>query len=249
MPSIIIFPTHINDFNINANTNEQISKVKIDWSEVPYDSLSLSTTLNMQCKINLFNLEKIKDYCNNPNSKLELYNSIIEFKTDESKTCKLFENIYNDFLEVMSRDHDIFNGMTSIMPNAVVLLDDNDQYIGHTYVWIFEHRIYSMGIRNNVETQFLKHSKNNSKFYNVSAYLLEGVRRFTLNHGDNTFNIISPLDKMKTILIDKFGFKLNSMAPKGCYIFEPESTTSVLYYPENLRIPFIENIIYDEIKE
>lgn len=119
------------------------------------------------------------------------------------------------YLDVLFKDHNVFNGLVSQMPYALVLLDEENNYCGHIYVWIYENNIYCMGIRNNVKSLFSK-----SKLKNVSTYLLEGVRRFALHFGFNDFNVMMPVSKMKFILENKFHFEQCSIDPKS-YIFNP----------------------------
>ena len=138
----------------------------------------------------------------------------VEFKEDDVvnfNSCSKLYNCYGSHLEVLYRDSDVFNRSVSQMPYALVLLDEENNYCGHIYVWIYENNIYCMGIRNNVKSLFSK-----SKLKNVSTYLLEGVRRFALHFGFNDFNMMMPVSKMKFILENKFHFALVSFRFLHC---------------------------------
>lgn len=258
MDSIIVFKTHYNKFNVN--NEERNLNSHINWEDIPYNSYDLSSVLAMQCKINAFNLSRLKEYCDIGSKErykedvIYLYNNDpIEFDEHGAlKPCLSFKTIHDDFLEIISKDYDIFNDNVSIMPYAVVLLDDNNEYVCHTYCWIFNNKIYSCGIRNKVEAQFMKHSKcktNNKQFDSISLYLLEGLRQFALKNGFNTFHIISPSDRMRTILKDKLNFKYRRGNPMGSYIFDSRSIKHDLYYPENINLSFASGLLYDQIDE
>lgn len=249
MESIIVFQITPNNHNMNGKY--------IDWENINYDPNDLSRNLNFQCKINKFNLHKLKQYCDSgfkekfTGDSVELYCNNVDFDKNNKGLvpCLTFKNIYDDFVENSSEDKEIFNGSVSTIPNAIVLLNENNQYVGHTYCWISKSRVYATDIRHKVEEHFVKNGKtpNDRHFNYILLHLLEGIRLFSSRNGFDTFNIISPSAKTRSILNDKLDFKYRRGNPVGSYIFDPESTNKVLYYPERLNIPFVSTVLYDHI--
>lgn len=255
MTYILVFKIHPNDFHVNRSPTDQVTGMKVDWGEVPNDSLSLSTALNIQCKFNYFNLENIhQGYCNDEGiskyPEIQTYNSNLSINkfnpdmVDRISQCVKFNTIYIDQLEVMSRDTDFFIHDFPNTTYGIVLLNDDMEYYGHTYCWIHKGEVFSMGIRNRIDSVFMK---NTEKYIeNVSYYLLEGVRQFTLRNGFKTFNIVSPLLVMHTIL-KKLGFIVNIRIDNGFDImYKTIGMAKVVLHPNDINKKFVEDIIYEQ---
>lgn len=110
---------------------------------------------------------------------------------------KLLERI-SGYMDVISRDSDIFNQRNwNVITHAIVVLYKGE-YFGHIYVWISPTDptiVCVQGIRNRVDSVFIKDSLRD-----IAHYLFEGVRAFALANNCTTIIVVSPLPIMKRIL-------------------------------------------------
>jgi hypothetical protein len=158
----------------------------------------------MQCEDNEEKLFTFR--LNNKNKEFFDYRAYNLQPNELQEGCNKLLKIYNDYAEIFSRDQDASEQYKFNVKLYTVVLLVNDVYQGHIYAWQSPSNkdyCFTMGIRNKVDTIFTKYE--NSDFKNVSAYLLEGVRRLSLSLGSIYMIVTHPRPIMKTIL-PKLGF-------------------------------------------
>lgn len=245
MTTLLCFKVHKNDFNVDGDLNDKIYGKSITWLDFENNSYNLSSLLNNQCKFNLLNVINIKEsYCNDENSTLNIYQSyngegyqINLNGMQKTLSCAKFSASYRDFLDVLSKDQDMFNGEVKNV-YAIVLLIDNIYY-GHIYCWIHKHEVYCIGIRGRIDSVFLK-ATNFDYPKQISHYLIEGVRRFAISNNIDIINVLGPLPIMVRI-VNKLAFK--TRYSYGESNFYPEGTRhTIIYYKDDLSNPFVNNV-------
>jgi hypothetical protein len=190
--------------------------------------LLLSQTLSDQCHYNLFNFRFISAVCEegevpysiiNGGGRGEDSNALFQVKNYQSnKPCPKFLSAYSSYMDVFSRDQDVFRPRTvyNVKIYATVLLVE-EEYYGHIYSWISpldENLTVCIGIRSRVDSFFLREEEEES--LSVAPLLLEGVRRFALSLSNQSRELIvlRPLPVMRSIL-PRLGFvKVNNIPGK-----------------------------------
>lgn len=161
-----------------------LTKFDVDWS---CDPNNLSEEFNKQVKNNFIEAMYYAVY-----KRVDLPLSDVE----KQKGLVRFEARRPDYLEVMFRDQDAFLGEHNVDLNVIVLLD-NGVYQGHIYCWlspVMGEYCFTMGVRNRVDSVFIRQKPN------ISHFLLEGVRNFTITHGAIHMMVIYPRPIMQQLL-------------------------------------------------
>lgn len=113
----------------------------------------------------------------------------------EQKARESFLRQSRDNLEVLSRDQDASDEFADYEnPLYVLVLLHNDEYWGHTYVWLVEDVCFFLGIRKRVDALFLPTSLG------VARIMLEAAKQFALLRAAERLAVPSPLSSMKTLL-------------------------------------------------
>lgn len=230
-------------------------RFKVNWEvESDYD---LTVALNNQ----IFNefLDRITMYCsyvvckdgNNNDETIVKVNQegqvvpvIPDMSVEQRRVLgEKFIRFGGDYMEIYSRDEDAFEqDKFNIELYAVVLLVDG-VYQGHIYAWqspVDKQYCFAMGIRNRIDTIFLKYTDQNVK--NVSHYLVEGCRQLTLALGSSQCVIVYPKPIMQKIL-PQLGFERTNV--RGSIIGNSINPFSLIswnnYTLKDMLKPIIDN--------
>jgi hypothetical protein len=202
------------------------------WN-VDSSSTVLSQTLSKQCYYNLFNFNFLVGLCREGEEPYSIVNgggrgdSLFQVRNYQSKKpCSKLLSAYSSYMDVFSRDQDVFQPRTTynVTIYATVLLLDHDYY-GHIYSWVSPSNpdyCVCIGIRSRVDSFFIR--EESDKHISVAPLLLEGVRRFALTFSCKEIVVLRPLPVMKAIL-PKFAFvravrvpgKIIGKAPNNTY--------------------------------
>lgn len=257
---LLCFRVYKNDFSIHTKLRDLKFEGETNWNTT--NSEELSDSLNKQCKINYLNMFYIDYMCEQNDdgifslensTDIDKINEYTFFNTKESREdisqnakpgitkrdlCNKYKNMRFEYDEVLNRDSDAFKQDNFNVNLYAVILLYNGLYYGHIYTWLFEGNCYCIGIRSRIDNIFINSEDRKLKY--ISKYLLEGVRRYALIEGCDTFYVINPLNKMKSIL-SKYGFKykhfsgyLGNSLNTGIYNY-------TLYFPENILNKIIDS--------
>lgn len=177
----------VNDaFNMEKVSNQVengLGKYDIDWAGAD----NLSEVFNKQVKNNFIDAMHYTVY-----GRVDLNISAIE----KQKGLERFLARKGDYLEVMFRDQDAFLKQHTVDLHVIVLLLDG-VYQGHIYCWlspVMKEYCFTMGVRNRVDSPFIR------QIPNISHYLLEAVRNFTITNGAIHMMVIFPRPVMQLML-------------------------------------------------
>jgi len=183
---ILAFPVKIPRTPFVISDSEYpMPSCKPDWSR--NNPVALSAALNCQVKINAAQLSQLKQRC--------------QLQTDP--LCLKFLEIVDSYEDVLERDDEALSQMDFNVRTYVVVIVYQDVYFGHIYAWInpqYPNYCMAMGIRNRVDSIFLK-----DRLRNISTYLLEGVRRLAVALNCDRIIITNPMLTMG-IIAENLGF-------------------------------------------
>lgn len=231
-----------NSFKFGQRVDEILDQfLIINWASI--NSQDLSVDLNNQVRNNYIELKMLIGSCENKESEhpfsVQNINNEIDLKyypidsKQEREACKSLLSRKRDYIEVLSRDQDALNyDHVNVQLYAIVLIYNNIYY-GHIYAWLSKINndyCFAMGIRNRVDSAFIKYTENNLS--NVSHYLLEGVRRFALSKGATNVVITYPKPIMQKIL-PTLGFERTEKEILDKWIGDSINPPSMLYYCTN----------------
>lgn len=175
---------------------------------------NLSEALNCQIKNNMLDIEQLGAQCETMDFdtltsyyNVEPFDVYHEYELTLSEAeipCKKLLQRISGYMDVISRDSDVFNQRNwNVITHAIIVLYKG-QYFGHIYALIspIDPTICCVqGIRNRVDSVFIKDSLRD-----IAHYLFEGVRAFALSNGCNKIAVVSPLPIMRRILTN-WGFR------------------------------------------
>lgn len=175
----------------------------IDW-RIRND---LSKNLRQQIINSFVNLNLIKNSCENEenirifeNKKYitGIYDERVHRKYNYDKDkCDKFLKTIDSYMDIFARDNEALEQYKFKNQIYAIVLLYNNEYYGHIYTWISYKRTFAIGIRARVDNLFLP---DENKLKNISYYLLEGVRNFSITMKTKSYNIVNPLPIMRDIL-------------------------------------------------
>lgn len=239
-----IYPTEIRGdiFYLPSDFADQSFKRSIyDWHST--DKTILNNTFKQQIVKNMETNEFYKFHCDmlllNPDP--NLYHTKNKLHTVKGlpievahSMCVKHMRIRKDIMDTFERDSNMFmqQGKTADDPpvNAVVLLNNDDVYVGHIYTWATGANCYAFGIRGRVDKSFTDDKES------IIGPLFEGVRQFAMENGCNKIRVPNPLPIMKKILSETYQFSIVNSVPvseiKNDYAGYTYKSSTVVYEKE-----------------
>ena len=184
------------------------------------DSASLTMKLNQQISYEL----DLARYQNNG-----LCQQGLDYRTMYPEVCRRWIESINARLNVNHIDHSALEQTNFNVVPFVVVAVENGLYYGHVFTWISPvnpDRCMMIGIRNRIDTLFLKQDRSKQYLSGIATFLLEGVRRFAAIKGCrrsalalsvrtplecSRISVFEPLSPMRPILSGA-GFSSNVLA-------------------------------------
>ena len=177
--------------NIDGDSNPDFVGYSLDYKPTdwpPIESYELSDLLNRQAKYTQALFTQQSEQCRQTKR--------------NSVACRRFLQAQEAYEDVFTRDMFALGGNLDIETYAVVLTD-NEEYYGHIYTWVSPtnpDRCLMMGIRNRVDTSFLREDNVENYIAGVASLLVEGVRRFATSKGCRQISVVLPFGVIVPIL-------------------------------------------------
>lgn len=115
------------------------------------------------------NIEEIIEYINSSCNNADDHYTFSNLIKDVNKNDYVYRTVFNEDFSYQRDDR----------KTAIILLNENNEYLGHVYVWLeYPTRLAMQGIRTSLINQILKQCKSTLAQNEVAFHILEGVKQF-----------------------------------------------------------------------